>query len=62
MATYWHYVIYLFLTTFAMTLLYMLVVKIRANRVASLQFWEAQQAEKKRGANATAGELSVARK
>lgn len=52
-------IVYLLIALVAVALLYTLLIRLRANRVASLRTWEALEEEKKRAKLITAGEIKV---
>uniref|UniRef100_A0A5K3F3K5 Ig-like domain-containing protein n=1 Tax=Mesocestoides corti TaxID=53468 RepID=A0A5K3F3K5_MESCO len=56
---YWAQIIYVFSTTAIVTLIYMALLKYRANRVASLRSWEADEEKRKNARLITAGEVRI---
>ncbi|CUT99616.1 titin [Echinococcus multilocularis] len=55
----WRAIVYLLLTLMVVTLFYILLIRLRARRVASLRNWEALEEAKKRAKLITAGEIKV---
>ncbi|VDK22351.1 unnamed protein product [Taenia asiatica] len=55
----WIAIVYLLVVLVIVVLLYTLLIRLRANRVASLRTWEALEEEKKRAKLITAGEIKV---
>ncbi|EUB60760.1 HIV1 enhancer-binding protein 2 [Echinococcus granulosus] len=53
----WRAIVYLLLTLMVVALFYMLLIRLRAGRVASLRNWEALEEAKKRAKLITAGEI-----